>query len=151
MTITTTIKILAYICYIQPAIWANNRDGHHAMLNVLPDTAPITVIILIVTITCAACFIQRTAGHQNALVTLMHQMHHIIGNVTTATMTTMTTMAPFPHVHYYHAQIRLQSKTHQLYIPLVLPHKTVGAASYRAPSSIHDGALTILAQPSCNR
>ena len=74
---------------------------HHAMLNVLPDTAPITVIILIVTITCAACFIQTTAGHQNALVPLMHQMHHIIGNVTTATMstkTTMTTMTPIPHI-----------------------------------------------------
>jgi hypothetical protein len=33
----------------------------------------------------------------------------------------------------------------------VSPHATVGAVSYSAPSSILDGALTILVQPSCNR
>jgi hypothetical protein len=76
--------------------------------------------------------------------------NHIIGNVNTATMTTMT---PFPHIYYHaliHALIRLHSNTHPRYLPLVIPHTTVGAANYSAPSSIHDGALTILVQPSCD-
>jgi hypothetical protein len=43
---------------------------HHATLNVLLNTTPITVIMLIVIISCDVCITQTSAGHQNVLVPL---------------------------------------------------------------------------------
>ncbi len=68
--------------------------------------------------------------------------HHDIVAVSTTTTTT------YHHIYSIHVATIIHGNTYLHHFVLLLPHVAAWAARYSAPSSIYDGALTILVQPS---
>jgi hypothetical protein len=177
LTVPANYSFGAFLQVMPPnnRIWSNIGIGHRSSLlqqqNIMFIYYHLRLQALFITVTssndhalhyCLALLLEVTppVTQQNGLLVSCELQLPPTENSTTSTATSsplqnmqlLSTHYIAPkHNHHIHASNNI-SHLHQVYHPVSLPpHATVCTANFSVPSSIPDGALAKLGQPSCNR